>query len=95
MNRPDPALSAGKLRALTTLADDDGRFTMVAVDQRPPIFAALARYGDRDPAQVSYDEVAAVKGALVEVLAPHASAVLMDPCGPTPTTCGRCPAASG
>jgi tagatose 1,6-diphosphate aldolase len=74
-----PTLSAGKLRALTTLADDEGRFTMIAVDQRPPIFAALARHGRRDPAQVGYDEVAAVKGALVEVLAPHASAVLMDP----------------
>lgn len=71
--------SAGKLRALATLADDAGRFTMVAVDQRPPIFAALARHGDRNPAQVRYDEVAAVKGALVEVLAPHATAVLLDP----------------
>ena len=79
MSSPQPALSAGKLRGLTTLADDHGRFTMVAVDQRPPIFAALARHGDRDPAHVRYDEVAAVKGALVEVLAPHASAVLMDP----------------
>jgi tagatose 1,6-diphosphate aldolase len=77
--RPVPALSAGKLRALATLADDDGRFTMIAVDQRPPIFAALARHGDRDPSEVRYDEVAAVKGALVEVLAPHATAVLLDP----------------
>jgi tagatose 1,6-diphosphate aldolase len=79
MSPLDPTLSAGKLRALTTLADDGGRFTMVAVDQRPPIFAALARHGDRDPAAVTYDEVAAVKGALVEVLAPHATAVLLDP----------------
>jgi tagatose 1,6-diphosphate aldolase len=79
MSSPDRTLSAGKLRALTTLADDEGRFTMIAVDQRPPIFAALARHGRRDPAEVAYDEVAAVKGALVEVLAPHASAVLMDP----------------
>jgi tagatose 1,6-diphosphate aldolase len=73
------ALSAGKLRGLATLADDDGRFTMIAVDQRPPIFAALARHGDRDLAQVTYEEVAAVKGALVAVLAPHATAVLLDP----------------
>jgi tagatose 1,6-diphosphate aldolase len=83
MSSPEPtpgsALSAGKLRALSTLADDRGRFTMIAVDQRPPIFAALARHGDRAPEEVGYDEVAAVKGALVEVLAPHASAVLMDP----------------
>ena len=76
---PTRTQSAGKLRALATLADDDGRFTMIAVDQRPPIFAALARHGDRDPSQVRYDEVAAVKGALVEVLSPHATAVLIDP----------------
>jgi tagatose 1,6-diphosphate aldolase len=76
---PGAALSAGKLRALATLADDAGRFAMIAVDQRPPIFAALAKHGDRDPNEVGYDEVAAVKGALVEVLAPHATAVLLDP----------------
>lgn len=79
MTAPDPSLSAGKLRALATLADDDGRFAMIAVDQRPPIFQALARHGDRAPADVRYEEVAAVKGALVEVLAPHATAVLLDP----------------
>ncbi len=73
------ALSAGKLRALASFADDGGRFTMLAVDQRPPIFAAVARHGDRDPATVPYDEVAAVKGKLLEVLAPHATAALIDP----------------
>ncbi len=76
---PPTTLPAATLRALTTLADDSGRFGMIAVDQRPPIFAALARYGNRRPEDVGYDEVAAVKGALVEVLAPDASAVLLDP----------------
>jgi tagatose 1,6-diphosphate aldolase len=73
------ALPAGTLRALTTLADDDGRFGMIAVDQRPPIFAALARHGSRQPDDVGYDEVALVKGVLVEELAPEATAVLLDP----------------
>jgi tagatose 1,6-diphosphate aldolase len=76
---PRATLPAGTLRALTTLADDDGRFAMVAVDQRPPIFAALAKHGARQPADVRYDEVALVKGVLVETLAPHATAVLLDP----------------
>ena len=76
---PPTALPAATLRALMTLADDTGRFGMIAVDQRPPIFAALARYGNRRPDDVGYDEVAHVKGALVEVLAPDASAVLVDP----------------
>lgn len=73
------AESAGKLRALATLADDDGLFTMIAVDQRPPIFAALARAGNRQVHEVRYDEVAAAKGALVRALAPHATAILIDP----------------
>lgn len=76
---PPTTLPAATLRALMALADDTGRFGMIAVDQRPPIFAALARYGNRRPEDVGYDEVAAVKGALVEVLAPDASAVLVDP----------------
>jgi tagatose 1,6-diphosphate aldolase len=77
---PTPApLPAGTLRGLMTLADDDGRFGMIAVDQRPPIFAALARHGNRNPDDVEYDEVAAVKGALIEVLAPAATGVLLDP----------------
>lgn len=75
---PTP-LPAGTLRGLMALADDAGRFGMIAVDQRPPIFAALARHGSRRPDDVEYDEVAAVKGALVEVLAPDASAILLDP----------------
>lgn len=73
------ALTAGKLRGLTTLADGRGAFAMVALDQRPPIFQALARAGDRRPDQVADDEVARVKTALARALAPHASAVLLDP----------------
>jgi tagatose 1,6-diphosphate aldolase len=61
------------------MADDAGHFGMIAVDQRPPIFQALARHGDRRPDDVGYDEVALVKGVLVEELGPHASAVLLDP----------------
>jgi tagatose 1,6-diphosphate aldolase len=72
-------LPAGTLRALMTLADDDGRFGMIAVDQRPPIFAAIARHGARRPEEVGYDEVALVKGVLVEELGRDATAVLLDP----------------
>lgn len=87
--------SAGKLRALATLADDGGRFTMVAVDQRPPIFGAIARNGARDPADVAYEEVVAVKGALVEALAPHASAILLDPIWSHPHHAVRVPGRVG
>jgi tagatose 1,6-diphosphate aldolase len=77
---PKPTgVPAGIARALATLADDGGHFAMVAVDQRPPIFEALARHGNRRPGDVEYAEVAAVKGVLLEVLSPEASAVLLDP----------------
>lgn len=72
-------LSAGKLRGLTTLADGRGVFKMVATDQRPPIFHAVARHGNRSIDEIRYEEVAAVKRSLVKVLAPEASAVLVDP----------------
>lgn len=88
-------LPAGTFRALRALADDTGRFGMVAVDQRPPIFEALARYGSRRPSDVGYDEIAAVKGALVEVLAPDASAVLLDPVWSHPHHVGMVPGRVG
>lgn len=77
--RSTATLPAGTLRGLMTLADATGRFAMIAVDQRPPIFQAIARHGGRRPEDVTYDEISLVKGVLVEVLAPHATAVLCDP----------------
>lgn len=93
--RAPTTLPAGTLRALMTLADDSGRFSMIAVDQRPPIFAALARHGNRDPNDVTYEEVAAVKGVLLDVLAPYASAVLMDPVWTHPHHLGKVPGRVG
>lgn len=70
-------MSAGKLWRLRRLADDDGLFTMLAVDQRPPIKSLIAQR--RADGTAPYDEVCAAKRMLVEVLGPHASAVLLDP----------------
>lgn len=95
MSQPLHPLSAGKFRALQTLADDAGRFTMIAVDQRPPIFAALAQATGRAVGEVRFEEVAAAKGALVEVLAPHASAILIDPVWTHPFHLGRIPGRVG
>lgn len=76
---PSNSLSAGKYRSLISLADDRGRFKMVAVDQRPPLFKALARHGGRRVDEVSDDEIARVKTLLVEELAKASSAILVDP----------------
>ncbi len=70
-------ITAGKLWGLRRLADDAGRFKMVAVDQRPPIkdLVTAARGTDTAP----YDDVAMVKRLLVEELAEASSAMLLDP----------------
>lgn len=72
-------LTAGKLRGLARLADRDGRFRMIAVDQRPPLFRALARGLGVEEDALDWHEVADAKALLVRELAPHASAVLLDP----------------
>jgi len=71
------ALAPGKLRALTRLADRDGFFRMVAVDQRPPIMRRIRE--TLGEAAVTWDRMGAVKGALLRALQPHASAMLLDP----------------
>lgn len=71
--------TSGKLWGLRRLAGPDGRFRMLAVDQRPPIFQLIARAHGIAPDAVAYDEVCAVKRMLVETLAPHADAALLDP----------------
>lgn len=70
-------MEAGKLWGLRRLADADGRFKMLAVDQRPPIKNLICERRGVDEA--SYEDVCDFKALLVEELAPHASAVLLDP----------------
>ena len=70
-------LTPGKLWGLRRLADAGGRFKMLAVDQRPPIKNLIAERRSLDVAP--YDDVCGVKAMLVEELAGHCSAVLLDP----------------
>lgn len=69
------ALSSGKLWGLRRLADADGLFRMLAIDQRPPIMNRLRELHGT----VRDAEVSAVKRLLVEELAGRASATLVDP----------------
>jgi tagatose 1,6-diphosphate aldolase len=59
------------------LAGRDGRFAMLAADQRPPIMN-LAR-SKRGEAEARFDDVAEIKELIVEHLASEATAVLLDP----------------
>lgn len=72
-------LTSGKLVNLLRLADSEGRFKMLAVDQRASLQAALAKATGREPNDVTYDEMAKTKRLITEVLAPLATAVLTDP----------------
>jgi len=73
-------LSPGKLFGIRQIANPNGTFTMLALDQNNSIVQmardALQRQGDvREPA---YAEVVAAKLDLTRLLAPHASACLLD-----------------
>jgi tagatose 1,6-diphosphate aldolase len=70
-------LSAGKLWGMRRLADAQGRFKMLAVDQRPPIKNPIK--AARGTPEAPYEDVAAFKAMLVELLQEQASAVLLDP----------------
>lgn len=70
-------LSPGKLWGMRRMADANGRFKMVAVDQRPPIKNPIK--AARGLPEAPYDDVAGFKLMLVEELQHGASAMLLDP----------------
>lgn len=70
-------LSAGKYWGLRRIADSEGRFKMTAIDQRPPIKNLIRER--RGVEVAAYEDIAAVKRLLTRELAPHSSAMLLDP----------------
>jgi tagatose 1,6-diphosphate aldolase len=78
-NNGNEGLSAGKWRRLASLADEQGRFKMLAVDQRGSLQRSIAKAAGKDAGDVSAEEIAGVKAMITKALAPHASAVLTDP----------------
>ena len=70
-------ISPGKLWGLRRLADDNGRFKMLAMDQTGPIVTPIKEKRGLDHAPQA--DVASVKASLARQLARHASAVLLDP----------------
>jgi tagatose 1,6-diphosphate aldolase len=91
----DQAMTPGKLRRLMTLADEGGRFEMLAIDQRASLQALMARAMGGDPASIAATELTAVKQAITAALAPYASAVLTDPIYGWPATLGAIPGGVG
>jgi tagatose 1,6-diphosphate aldolase len=85
----------GKNRGLARLADADGHFCMVALDQRPPLFEAIAQARGIDRDQVAYADVTAAKRLLVEALARHCGSMLFDPNFAVPAAIDLLPARCG
>jgi tagatose 1,6-diphosphate aldolase len=85
----------GKNRGLARLADADGHFCMVALDQRPPLFEAIAQARGIGRDQVAYADVTAAKRLLVEALARHCSSMLFDPNFAVPAAIDLLPARCG
>lgn len=71
-----PRLSPGKLRGLQQLANAKGIITVCAIDHRESLRRAL---NEKNPEAVSYRQMVDFKLDLVGVVAPFASAVLLDP----------------
>lgn len=80
-------LTFGKWRGISRVADDNGRFKMLAADQRPPLekLVAAARPDSKNPTR----DVAALKRELVAALSPESSAVLLDPLQGLPAAAAR------
>jgi tagatose 1,6-diphosphate aldolase len=90
-----PRLAPGKIRRLRRLADADGRFAMLAIDQRGSLLSMIAAQTGRAEAEVTAEEMTAVKRAITAAVAPLATAVLADPLFGYPQTEGDIPAGCG
>jgi tagatose 1,6-diphosphate aldolase len=69
-------LSLGKARGLQELANASGLFTITALDHRGSLRKALS---PDDPKSVDFNTMAEYKVKLLRHLAPHSSAILIDP----------------
>jgi tagatose 1,6-diphosphate aldolase len=72
-------LSPGKWHRLCSLSDEQGRFKMLAIDQRGSLVKAVAKATKKEPGDVTSEDLATVKQIVTETLAPYATAVLTDP----------------
>jgi tagatose 1,6-diphosphate aldolase len=71
--------SNGKLRHMNALANKDGVISAAAMDQRGSLQKSIAAARGIDSKLVTPEMMAEFKGAVVRVLTPHASAILLDP----------------
>jgi tagatose 1,6-diphosphate aldolase len=71
-------LSPGKKEHLNKLADAKGVIAAAAMDQRGSLQKSLAAAKGVTPKEITFDMMSEFKTAVVSVLTPHASAILLD-----------------
>src|SRR5437667_12879533 len=76
------SLSAGKLKHMKALSNKEGIIAAAAMDQRGSLQKSIAGAKGVDAKAVTPEMMSEFKTAVVKVLTPHASAILLDPaCG--------------
>lgn len=93
MTSPRQSVSPGKLWGMRRLADDNGLWKMVAIDQRTPLFGPIA--AKRGAAVAPTEDVVRVKRLLARHLTRQSSALLMDPQFAYPDSISELPAHRG
>lgn len=88
-------LRLGKKWGLRRMATPAGHFTMVAMDQRPPITSIISKKRGIGVDDVQFSDMVAVKRVLVQELGEHASAMLFDPNFSFPAALEKLPARTG
>jgi tagatose 1,6-diphosphate aldolase len=88
-------LRLGKQWGLRRMATPEGHFTMVALDQRPPIANLIASRRGIAVADVAFKDMVDVKRVIVDAVGGHASAVLFDPNYAFPAALAQLPAHTG
>jgi tagatose 1,6-diphosphate aldolase len=73
------SLSQGKLAHLRKLSTNNGIIAAAAMDQRGSLLKSIAAAKGVDKKEITDEMMSEFKSAVVKVLTPHASAILLDP----------------
>lgn len=72
-------VTPGKQKGLQAVSDNRGVIAAAAMDQRGSLMSAIAKGKGVDKKDVKPEQLEEFKTAVVRVLTPHASAILLDP----------------
>src|SRR5579872_5808842 len=73
------SISAGKIKHLKALSNQNGVIAAAAMDQRESLRKAIASARGVDAKSITWEMMSEFKSTVARVLTPHASAILLDP----------------